>query len=174
MKTREEIYRKEAASLLRDITTYHCAKKEQLKRLYPGREEKIEKLLAYLVNQGRVFYSEDKDIYYDLPNMEDDSEMIAALWVLADFGDKYEYHSTDTYPSKIVFFAEGDTYEIIFVPWDKETLILHALRMRNDDELGKKLFIVEDISQIEKIDIKSATFCTIDMETGKVQYYKKG
>ena len=55
MKTREQIYRQEAASLLRDVTTYHCAKGEQLKRLYPGKEEKIEHLLGYLVKQGRVY-----------------------------------------------------------------------------------------------------------------------
>ena len=54
-KTREQIYRQEAASLLRDVTTYHCAKGEQLKRLYPGKEEKIEHLLGYLVKQGRVY-----------------------------------------------------------------------------------------------------------------------
>ena len=96
-----------------------------------------------------------------------------ALWVLADFGDKYEYHSTDAYPSKIVFFSDGDTYEIVFVPWDKEALILHAMRMRNDDDCGKKILIVEDVSQIDKIDLEDTIFCTVDMETGEVQYFKK-
>ena len=173
MKTREQIYRQEAASLLRDVTTYRCAKGEQLKRLYPGKESKIEHLLNYLVKQGRIFYRGDKDIYFDHPDTEIDSEMLAALWVLADFGDKYEYHSTDAYPSKIVFFSEGDTYEIVFVPWDKEALILHAMRMRNDDDCGKKILIVEDVAQIEKIDLEDAIFCTVDMETGEIQYYQK-
>lgn len=173
MKTREQIYRQEAASLLRDVTTYHCAKGEQLKRLYPGKEEKIEHLLGYLVKQGRIFYRTDKDTYYDHPDMETDTEMIAALWVLADFGDKYEYHSTDTYPSKVVFFADGETYEIVYVPWDKESLILHAMKMRNDGDSGKKILIVEDTSQMEKIDLEDVVFCTVDMETGEIQYYKK-
>ena len=110
MKTREDLYRQEAASLLRDVTTYRCAKGEQLKRLYPGKEEKIERLLGYLVKQGRIFYRADKDVYYDRPDTETDLEMLSALWVLADFGDKYEYHSTDAYPSKIVFFADGEIY----------------------------------------------------------------
>ena len=173
MKTREQIYRQEAASLLRDVTTYHCAKGEQLKRLYPGQEDKIEHLLGYLVKQGRIFYRTDKDTYYDHPGMETDTEMIAALWVLADFGDKYEYHSTDTYPSKVVFFADGETYEIVYVPWDKESLILHAMKMRNDGDSGKKILIVEDTSQMEKIDLEDVIFCTVDMETGEIQYYKK-
>lgn len=173
MKTREQIYRQEATSLLRDVTTYHCAKGEQIKRLYPGKEEKIERLLGYLVKQGRIFYRADKDTYFDNPDMETDTEMLAALWVLADFGDKYEYHSTDAYPSKIVFFADGETYEIVCVPRDKVGLVLHAMGMRNDNDSGKKIFIVESIEQIDEIELEDAIFCTVDMETGEVQYYKK-
>ena len=173
MKTREQIYRQEAASLLRDVTTYHCAKGEQLKRLYPGKESKIEHLLNYLVKQGRIFHRGDKDIYFDNPNAEIDSEMLAALWVLADFGDKYEYHSTDAYPTKIVFFADGETYEIIVVPIEKSGLILHALSLRKDGDSGKKILIVEDTSCIDQIDLDDGIFCTVDIESGEVQYYKK-
>ena len=89
------------------------------------------------------------------------------------FGDKYEYHSTDAYPSKIVFFADDETYEIVYVPIGREVLILHAIRMRNDDDCGKKILIVEDVSQIKKIDLEDTIFCTVDMETGVIQYYKK-
>ena len=34
MKTREQIYSKEASELLRDITMYHCVKHEQLLMLF--------------------------------------------------------------------------------------------------------------------------------------------
>ena len=172
-KTREQIYRQEVESLLRDISTYQCIKREQWLRLYPGREGKTDQILAYLVNQGRIFYRTDRDTYYCQPKFDHDSEMMAALWVLTDFADKCEYHSTDAYPSKIVFFADGETYEIVYVPWDKETLILHAMRMRHDDDCGKKILIVEEVSQIEKINLDDATFCTVDIDTGEVQYYKK-
>ena len=172
-RKREEFYRQEAENLLRDVTTYHCAKREQLMRLYPGKEEKIERLLGYLAKQGRIFYRAETDTYYDHPKMQNDLEMLSALWVLADFGDKYEYHSTDAYPTKIVFFADGETYEIVYVPWDKETLILHAMRMRHDDDCGKKILIIEEVSQIEKINLDDAIFCTVDVDTGEVQYYKK-
>ena len=173
MKTREQISRQEAASLLRDISTYRCIKGEQIKRLYPGKEERVERLLEYLVKQGRITYFAKKDTYYASPEVEMDFEMIAALWVLADFGDKCEFHSTDAYPSKIVFFADGETYEIIYVPWDKETLILHAMGMRNDEDCGKKILIVEKVSQIDMIEVENAMFCTVDVETGEIQYYKK-
>ena len=173
MKTREDLYRQEAASLMRDITTYRCIKREQWKRLYPGKEEVIERLLDYLVKQGRIYYYEKKDTYFASAQGEVDYEMLAALWVLSDFGDKCEFHSTDAFPSKIVFFADGETYEIIYVPWDKETLILHAMKMRNDEDCGKKILIVEKVSQIDMIDLENTIFCTVDMETGAVQYYKK-
>lgn len=172
-KRREDFYRQEAESLLRDITTYHCAKREQLKRLYPRKEEKIERLLGYLVKQGRIFYRADTDTYYDNQKMQNDLEMLSALWVLADFGDRYEYHSTDAYPTKIVFFSDGETYEIIVVPIEKAGLILHALSMRKDGDSGKKILIVEDTSHIDQIELEDAIYCTVDNESGEVQYYKK-
>ena len=49
MITREQIYSKEIASLLRDITTYHCMSDGQLKRLYPIKADKLERLLGYIV-----------------------------------------------------------------------------------------------------------------------------
>ena len=87
-RKREDFYRQEAENLLRDVTTYHCAKREQLMRLYPGKEEKIERLLGYLAKQGRIFYRAETDTYYDHPKMQNDLEMLSALWVLADFGDR--------------------------------------------------------------------------------------
>ena len=173
MKNREQLYRQDAENLLRDISTYHCIKGEQWKRLYPGKENRIARMLEYLVSQGRIRYYDKKDTYFASSQTEIDYEMLAALWVLADFGDKCEYHSTDAYPSKIVFFADGDTYEIVYVPWDKETLILHAMGMRGDGDCGKKILIVEEVSQIDKIEVENAIFCTVNAETGEIQYYKK-
>lgn len=62
MKTREQLYRKEAAELLRDLTTYHYMRRDQILRLYPERESKIENLLTYFTRQSRIFY--DKDLCF--------------------------------------------------------------------------------------------------------------
>ena len=48
MRNREQIYGQEAAGLLRNITVYHCIRRDQLLRLYPGKEGVIENLLRYL------------------------------------------------------------------------------------------------------------------------------
>ena len=44
-----------------------------------------------------------------------DRELTAALWVLLDFIEKVEYHSPDNMPAKLVFFADGEVYEVVYV-----------------------------------------------------------
>lgn len=61
MKTRKELYGKDASAILRDITTYHCIKKEQIIRLRPGvKAEVVEKLLYHLQNNRRIYYDKKK------------------------------------------------------------------------------------------------------------------
>ena len=173
MKTREQIYRQDVEQLLRDITTYHCIRGAQIKRVYAKKADKVEKILAYLIKQGRVFYDPKLDIYFDSPSMETDTDMLLALWVLADFADKAEYHSTDAYPTEIVFFANGETYEIIYAPEGNEALVSHAFNMRQDSGNGKKIVIIDNTEQVPDIHIENAVFCTVDSVSGSIQYYKK-
>lgn len=173
MKTRDQLYSKEAASLLRDISNYHCIRREQVYRLYSNKERSVlDNLLGYLAKQGRIFYAPQTDIYYDSPDFETDREMLAALWVLADFADRAEYHSPDDFPTKIIFFADGETYEVICVPPDKEALIKHALSQTGESD-GRRILIVEDTGQIARLCISgTAAFCVVS-DTGEIQYFKQ-
>ena len=173
VKTREQLYGKEAACLLRDISSYHCIRRGQLYRLYPHKDRGVlDNLLGYLVKQGRVFYSPRIDIYYDSPDFETDWEMLSALLVLADFADRAEYHSPDDFPVKIIFFADGEVYEVICVPPDKETLVEHALA-RSGEEGGRRILIVEGTEQIARLRVPgTAAFCTVS-GTGEIQYFKQ-
>lgn len=173
MKTREQLYGKEAAGLLRDITSYHCMRHEQAYRLYPRKDRTVlDNLLGYLVRQGRIFYDPQADIYYDSPDFETDREMLAALWVLADFADRVEYHSPDDFPTKIIFFADGETYEIICIPPDKEAMVEHALSQSGGED-GRRILIIEDGKQIARLHIPSAAaFCMV-ADTGEIQYFKQ-
>ena len=173
MKTREQIYGKEAAALLRDITTYHCIKRGQLLKLYAGKKRQVENLLSHLVRQGRIFYDAGRDAYCDSPETKADAEMLAALWVLADFGNRTEYHSSDEFPVKLIFFADGEVYEVICIPPDKETLVEHSLSHAEEEGNGKRILIVEDMAQIPHIHLSDAVFCTVGQATGDVQYYRK-
>lgn len=137
MRNREQIYGQEAAELLRNITVYHCMRRDQLLRLYPGKEGVIENLLRYLVKQQRIFYNTDRDCYGDVPDCREDRELTAALWVLLDFIEKVEYHSPDNMPAKLVFFADGEVYEVVYVGPGKEALLQHALAA--EDDSGQRL-----------------------------------
>lgn len=173
IKTRKQIYGKEATGLLRDLSNYHCIRHRQIYRLYPNKDMSVlDNLLQFLVRQGRIFYDPQTDIYYDSPELQPDREMLAALWVLAEFMNHAEYHSSDLFPGKVIFFADGEAYRIIYVPKDKEALVQHAAA-QSDEEDTKCLVIVEEVSQIANLYIPNAiAYCTVT-DTGEVQYYKK-
>lgn len=173
MKTRDQIYRKEAAELLRDLTTYHYMRRDQLLRLYPGKESKIENLLSHFSRQGRIFYDKENDMYHDGTEAAPELSMLASIWVLIDFIEKVEYHSAVDFPATLVFIADGELYEVLYIPADKEAVIEHAMAQQGSDA-ETRIVIVEDPKQIERLSIPNATaFCTVNMETGVVQYFKQ-
>ncbi len=172
MKTRDQIYAQEATSLLRDITMYKALKKEQVLALYPDKKSKIENLLSYLVKQKRIYRG--RDYYLAQPDDEDsiDYALLSAIWVLIDFIDRVEYHSSGDYPTKIIFFADGEVYEIVYVAIGKEVLINHILSARNE-EPPKYLVLVDKAAQINELNIPNAVgYCTV-AAGGTVQYYQK-
>lgn len=173
MRTRAEIYGNEAADLLRNITTYHYIRHEQCLRLYPGKVDKINNLLSFFVKQGRIFYDSSTKLYHDGTEASPDYEMLAAVWVLADFIDRTDYHSSTDFPAKLIFIADGELYEVLYAAPGNDTLLEHALsRQTNDAE--KRIVIVEQPEQIARITIPDVTaYCTVDMENGAVQYFKQ-
>ena len=70
MKTRTELYGKEAKSLLRDITMYRALTEEQVLRLYPGKRETMKNLLSYLTKQDRIYYIDG--LYCPTPECAED------------------------------------------------------------------------------------------------------
>lgn len=173
MKTREQIYSKETAELLRNITTYHYVRHDQLLRFFPGKESKIENLLSYLTKQGRIFYEPDTELYHDGTEASPDYGMLASIWVLTDFIEKVDYHSPVDFPSDLIFIADGELYEVIYVPIDKEALVEHALTQTNHDA-EKRIVIVESTEQLGRLSIPDVTaYCTVDMQIGNVSYFKQ-
>ncbi len=173
MKTRKQIYHKEAAELLRHITAYHYIRKDQLLRMYPGKEQKIEQLLIFLTKQVRIQYDEARGLYHDDSQIPLDMEMLAALWVLVDFIGRVEYHSPVDFPGKLVFVADGELYEVLYLPLEKSAAIEYAAAGQERDP-GKRIVIVENADQIKELHIPSvAAYCTVDMDSGTVSYYRQ-
>ncbi len=147
MKTREQIYGQEAAGILRDVSMYHALTEMQLLKLYPHKESKIRNLLSYLQKQDRMVLCGE---YYRIPSeMEDsiDLGLSKAVWVLADFMEQVEYHSVSDYPAKIIFFADDEVYEIIYVEPGKEQLINQMLSTVKEVP-PKYIILVEHPEQI--------------------------
>lgn len=178
MKTREQIYGREATAILRDISMYRVLTEEQILRLHPSKyareRDKVKGLLAYLVKQQRVWLSEDGRYYCATPDaLEDmDQGLFAAVWVLADFIDQVEFHSVGDYPAKIIFFADGEVYEIIHAAQGKEVLVSHVLSSAGEQP-SHYLVLVDEPGQIEELQIPHASgYCAV-APTGEVQYYQK-
>ncbi len=171
MRTRENLYAKEAHELIRNITLYKTLTCEQVYRLFPGKESSIKNLLSVLIKQGRIFYNPDAGRLS--ANQECDTTpdmaMIAAFWVLLDFIGRIEFHTASDFPVKISFFSNEELYEIINVPYGQEALISHALSVKED---SRRIILVESQEQIESICIPGiAGFCSVDPD-GTTRYYK--
>jgi hypothetical protein len=99
--------------------------------------------------------------------------MVRAVWVLLDFMDRVEFHSSGDFPVKIVFFSSGEMYEIVHVAEGQEALVCHAMgRCREDG--SRRIVLVDVPGQIPRLDFPGITgFCTVD-SAGDVSYYRKG
>lgn len=170
MKTRENLYSKEAHDLIRNITLYKTLTCEQVYRLYPGKESSIKNLLSVLIKQGRIFYNPGAGRLSASSECDaaPDKGMIAAFWVLLDFIDRVEYHTASDFPVKISFFCTGEMYEIVRIAFGQEVLITHAL----PKEDARRIILVDCPEQMEAIHIPGiAGFCTVDPD-GATHYYK--
>ena len=174
LRTRAEIYGKEAAELLQEISLYPGIRQEQLYGFHSGREDTVRNLLAHLKRQGRIAEAEEGGFYpYGECPRAPDSGMVRAVWVLLDFIDRVEYHSPGEFPVKIVFFSGGEMYEIVHVAEGQEVLVPHAMG-RNREGVGRRIVLVDEPGQIPLLDFPGISgFCTVD-SVGNVNYYRKG
>lgn len=150
MKTREQIYGQEAAGILRDVSMYRALTEMQLLKLYPHKESKIRNLLSYMQKQGRIV---QRGEYYRISADAEagiDYGLSKAIWVLTDFMEQVEYHSVSEYPAKIIFFADGEVYEIIYAEPGKEQLINQMLSTVKEVP-PKYIVLIEQPEQIAEI-----------------------
>ena len=141
MKTRAEIYGNEATDLLRIVTMYPGLCEHQLLCFHPGKEDTTKALLSHLV------------------------------WVLLDFIRQVDYHAPADFPVKLVFFSDGELYEIAYIAAGQEALVCHALRGNKGG--SRRIMLVDTPAQIAQIDCPGISgFCTVD-EEGQTNYFKK-
>ena len=144
---------------------------QQLLCFHPGKEEIIKTLLSHLQKQGRIFQTDTGGYFPSGWAAKSDSSLIRAAWVLLDFIGQVEYHAPGDFPVKLIFFANGELYEIVYSASGQEALINHALR--DDRSGGRRIILVDNPEDIRRIDCPGISgFCTVDA-AGQVHYFKK-
>lgn len=172
MKTRADIYGQEATELLRIISLYPGLVQRQLEGFFPEKEGTvISSLLLHLKRQGRI--QPDNNAWFPYgKTQKSDSALIQSVWVLLDVIDRVEYHSPGDFPTKIIFFSNGEIYEIVYAAIGQEALVSHALMQRSRQD-GRRIVLVEDSGQIPLLNFPNiAGFCTAS-STGQVLYYRR-
>ena len=171
MRTRAEIYGNEAATLLRTVTMYPGLSQQQLLCFHPGKSETAKALLSHLERQGRIFQSDNGGYFPAGYPPKADQALIKAVWVLLDFIQQADYHAPAEFPVKLVFFADGELYEVAYVAQGQEALVCHALRGNKGG--SRRIILVDSPTQIAKIDCHDISgFCTVSQD-GQTQYFKK-
>ena len=171
MKTRAEIYANEAAGLLRIITIYPGLSETQLLHFHPGKEDAVKTLLSHLGRQGRIFHHDSGRYFPAGSPPKADQALVRAVWILLDFIDQADYHAAADFPVKLVFFANGELYEVAYAAEGQEALVSHALKSNKGG--SHRMILLDTPSQIPKIDCPGlSVFCTVSAD-GQTQYFKK-
>ena len=174
MKTREQLYNGEGATLIRLITTYHALRYEQIIKFFSSKPDSIKSLITSLIKQGRIYHDKETCLLCDSRESSNapDYGMIAAFWVLLDFKEVLSFHTSGEFPVKLHFFAKDDAYEIIYIALGQETLVNHILE-RSYESDASRLIVLESKSQSKKLCINNvAAYCIVNSD-GSVSYYSK-
>ena len=173
MKTRADIYGKEATELLRLISLYPGLVQCQLAGFFPGKESAVVYgLLSHLKRQVRSEQSISGGWFPYGKKHQADSGLIQSVWVLLDIIDRVEYHSPGDFPAKVIFFSGGEIYEIVYVAVSQEALIAHALKQDARQD-SRRIVLVEEPDQIPLLNFpKISGFCT-GSSSGLVLYYQR-
>jgi hypothetical protein len=125
-----------------------------------------------LRRQGRLWQSEDGKIVKVAKEVEINKGTIKSFWVLLDFIDSTEYHCSGSFPINLCFFLHAEFYEVIYISQAQETLIQSVLTAQEKEPI-KRIVIVDDSEQIDRLDIPGASgYCTVS-DKGEILYYKR-
>lgn len=173
MKTRDNIYKREGTVLLRLITTYHALRYDQVLQFFPRNHRSLRTFITTLIKQGRIYHDKEKNLLCDSPESaaSPDYGMIAAFWLLLDFKKDLIYHTSGDFPIKLHFFLQDQSYEVIYVAQEQETLMNHIIENIPSSDT-KRFVILESRTQAGKVRIDNVTAYCLVASDGSVSYYQ--
>lgn len=154
------------------LSMYQTVSFVQLCRFFKELPEvTVQAMVKRMKKQGRITYDYQTGIIRHSGIKEHNKEVISALWILLDFFSNVTYHTVSNFPAILTFYTDGDGFDVISIPCGKETLYNNALT--EQQEGNKRLIIIQEISQIQKVNLlQIAAFCLVS-EDGRIQYYEK-
>jgi len=157
--------------------TLHCC---QVDKFFQGSRKNID----YLIKNKRLHKSTDGAYLSNDENPHPDKSLIAALGVLGDVMDKVKAHSKAIAPVLISFISNNnDFYEIVYVALGMEAMVMAAFdvqqgakqtrqQMKGYLDTTKRIVIVEDKSQMERLQIPGTVRYALVAPGGSLSYYK--
>ena len=150
MRTRDDLT--EAKEVVRVLSLYGALLFQQVLALFPGRAETVRNMIARMVKQKRLFYLQDCCAVAISPERELDTGMVSAFWVLIDFLDQVDYHTSSDFPVTISFFTEGgEAYDIISIAPGQENTMNHALWYVKGEDMPKRLVVVDSRNRFQNL-----------------------
>jgi len=166
-------FNKKCEEILNFIDIYGVIRCCQLDKFFLGSKKNIE----YLLKNKRLYKSSDGVYISTSVEMCPDKAMVAALGVLSDIMDKVKTHSKAEAPAQISFLTcNGEYYEILYVAYGMESMTIAAYELHQKTEAYtdtiKRIVIVEDKSQMDKLRILGAVRFALIETDGRLSYYK--
>lgn len=171
MKGRGELC-KDLEELREIISTYKVLKVEQLYKAIKNKEQNIKKtIITHMKNNDTLFIFNDICSATENWIKDYDKAMIKAFWILLDFWNEVQYNTKDTFPAKIYFITDDDSFDIIVAEKGQEKM-LNVFYSKFQDKTTKHLVAVEDEEQMIKLSFDGiAAFCVVN-DNGTVSYYR--
>ena len=170
-------FNNKAEQILDFLDTYKTVRFEHLEKFFPDSK----KAVNYLIKNWRLHKSADGAYVGTEQDQRPDKCLIAALGVLADVFGKVKIHTKATAPTQVSFITHnGDFYEIIYVGYGTEamtaafyeTQLTAKQRSKDYVDTTKRIAIVEDKTQMERLHIPGIVRFALISPDGSLSYYK--
>ena len=172
-------FNKKCEEILNFVDDYRVLRYEHIEKFYPGSK----KVVSYLIKNHRLHISADGIYISADQDLRPDKRMIAAFGVLTDVLEKVQTHAKATLPAQVSFITHnGDYYEIIYVGYGMEAMTAASFETQltakhkstGCTDTVKRIVIVEDKSQMERLQIPGIVRFALARPDGSLSYFKAG
>ena len=152
------------------LSEYGTLQIEQIEQFFAF-EEDIRLPLRNVVKRGRAIILEEEGLVKAHKDICTDHVLMKCFWVVVDLAEEVEHHFRGTYPMILTFYANGKAYELYYCAKGDELAVSHIIRQREVQVKEQRIIVIEEPSQMNRINIPDAAFCIIG-EKGEVVYYE--